>query len=58
MFQSASFVLSFILAYSAMKILNPSATTDRGATFIWAVLTGFLAPVARDLLAGVERLNP
>lgn len=58
MFQSASFVLSFILAYSAMKIPAPSKPVDVEATLIWAALAGFLAPVARDLLAGIQKLNP
>jgi hypothetical protein len=57
MFQTASFALSFILAYFAMKIPTPSKPVD-AATFIWAGLAGFLAPVARNLLAAIENLNP
>lgn len=57
MFQTASFALSFILAYLAMQIPTPSKPVD-AATFIWAGLAGFLAPVARNLLAAIENLNP
>jgi len=55
MFQVASFVLSFILALSAMEISTSFAHI--GETLIWAALAGFLAPVARDLLAAIQKLN-
>ena len=56
MFQVASFVLSFILALCAMEVSTNSMNI--GETLIWAALAGFLAPVARDLLAGIQKLNP
>jgi hypothetical protein len=56
MFQTASYVLSFILALSAMKISTHQGHTEEA--LIWAALAGFLAPVARDLLAGIQNLNP
>jgi hypothetical protein len=56
MFQTASYVLSFILALSAMKISTHQGHTEEA--LIWAALAGFLAPVARDLLAGIQKLNP
>jgi hypothetical protein len=54
MFQIASFVLSFILALSAMKFNLHNIP----ATLMWAAIAGFLAPVARDLLAAIQKLNP
>jgi hypothetical protein len=56
MFQTASYVLSFILALSAMEISTHQGHTEEAV--IWAALAGFLAPVARDLLAGIQKLNP
>jgi hypothetical protein len=55
MFQIASFALSFFLALSAMKISTHD--THIGQTLIWAAVAGFLAPVARDLLAAIQKLN-
>jgi hypothetical protein len=56
MFQIASFLLSFVLALSAMEITTSSF--HAAETLVWAALAGFLAPVARDLLAGIQKLNP
>ena len=55
LFQVASFVLSFALAAAAMEL----ATKDLhpAQTIIWAAVAGFLAPVARDLLAAVQKLR-
>ena len=54
MFQIASFVLAFILALSAMKF---NLHNISGA-LMWAAIAGFLAPVERDLLAAIQKLNP
>ena len=54
MFQIASFILSFLLALSVVKFnLDHFA-----ATLMWAAIAGFLAPVARDLFAAIQKLNP
>jgi hypothetical protein len=53
--QIASFVLSFVLAASAMLISTNSLNLAQ--TAIWALVAGFLAPVARDLLAALQKLR-
>ena len=56
MFQIASFFVSFSLAFSAIRI-SPKLMTTEEAVF-WAAIAGFIAPVARDLLAAIQKLNP
>jgi hypothetical protein len=59
-FQVASYFLSFALAASAMAIGTPSNThlsQTIAQTIIWSAVAGFLAPIARDLLAVVQKLR-
>jgi hypothetical protein len=53
-FQIASFVLSFLLAMIAELISGNSAY---GVIAVSAAMAGFLAPVARDLLAAIQKLR-
>jgi|SRR5579872_5080109 hypothetical protein len=58
--QLASFVLSFIFGVSAVGL--GSTFKDHVVKIIASlaigVVAGFIAPVARDLVAGIEKLNP
>jgi hypothetical protein len=54
--QVASFALSFGLAAFAM-IRATNMDFSFFKAIIWAAIAGFLAPVARDLLAGIEKLR-
>jgi len=54
--QIASFVISVLIAVLALVMSD--ALRDRPWTVVWAALiAGFLAPVARDLLAAVQQLR-
>jgi hypothetical protein len=53
-FQVASFGVSFLLAMIAELVAGSSAY---GAAIVSAAIAGFLAPVARDLLAAIQKLR-
>lgn len=62
--QLASFILSFIFGAVAVGIALKPQLTLHGLLFTAldslaiGVVAGFIAPVARDLVAGIEKLNP
>jgi len=55
LFQIASFLVSFALAATAMELATKNLHPAQ--TVIWAAVAGFLAPIARDLLAAVQKLR-
>jgi hypothetical protein len=52
--QMASFAISFVFAYLAVKVYGQGAS---GVTLWSALIAGFIAPVARDLLAALQKLR-
>ncbi len=54
-FQIASFLLSFGMATTAMKL--STSEIHLSEAIIWGAVAGFLAPVARDLLAAIQKLR-
>jgi hypothetical protein len=59
--QAASFILSFILGASALILGRPPSAEEAdkpfetlGAAILIGLLAGFLAPVARDLVAAIK----
>ena len=66
MLQIASFLLTFSFAVIAIRLTKTVSKTDTSTTetvvsvrvtFANAAMAGFLAPVARDLLAAIEKLR-
>lgn len=57
--QLASFVLSFIFGVFAVNLgfTHKDVVATFFASLAIGVVTGFIAPVARDLVAGIEKLN-
>ena len=54
--QVASFSISMLIA--VLALVMSGALRDRPWTFVWSgLIAGFLAPVARDLLAAVQQLR-
>jgi hypothetical protein len=55
--QVVSFALSFLIALVAVGVTTKPVDGRPGAMLVMALAAGFLAPVARDLLAAVEQLR-
>jgi hypothetical protein len=53
----SSFVISFGLAVVAQQLAREKGPFWSKGMFITALLAAFLAPVARDLVAAIEKLR-